>query len=109
MHYHRSYYILVRAKNRISNPIKWTKNTLARNEKGEPVSPVDSKAVCWCAKGAVCVESEGLIQQLEVDDKLNDASVQLCGCTDYTRLNDALEHCDVMLMFDKAIAFAKSL
>ncbi len=109
MHYHRSYYLLQKAKARIADIDKWTRHALARNSKGEEVAPDHPEAVCWCAQGAVHFESTGYIQTCEAESKLQAASEEICGCTDYTRLNDALEHSDVMLMFDKAIAKAQGV
>jgi hypothetical protein len=45
--------ILLRTKELLSGPDKWTLGTNARNSSAEPVSPDDSSATCWCLCGAL--------------------------------------------------------
>lgn len=37
----------------LSTPDKWTKNSHAREQGGEPVDPFNPIAVCWCLEGAL--------------------------------------------------------
>lgn len=43
----------------LEKPGAWTRNALARNAAGEPVTPYGQGAVCWCVVGAVlkCYEN----------------------------------------------------
>ena len=52
--------ILVRVRERLSDPERWTKYTLARRPFYEdlvPCSVGDSGATCWCLAGAVMAET----------------------------------------------------
>ena len=45
--------VLIRAKDVISDPTRWTRGVSARNIDGEEVSPADDCACGWCATGVV--------------------------------------------------------
>ncbi len=45
--------IIQQAIDLISDESKWITNTFARDAEGLMCNPSDSKAVCWCALGAI--------------------------------------------------------
>lgn len=45
--------VLKMARRLISDPNRWTKGELARDDAGKPVPPTSGSAYCWCAQGAI--------------------------------------------------------
>ena len=45
--------VLREAADLIKPPGRWTRGVQARNDVGQPVSPLSPKAHCWCMVGAV--------------------------------------------------------
>ncbi|MBM3463715.1 MAG: hypothetical protein FJX76_16575 [Armatimonadetes bacterium] len=48
---------LTAARAMITDPERWTKGALARDEGGAPVLPYEEGATCWCAIGALMLAS----------------------------------------------------
>ena len=96
--------VLVKARNLISEPERWTQNHSARNAFGDWTDTLSAEAVCWCAVGAIArvapdKESwNGAIAQLKIETKP-------LSVGDF---NDTHTHAEVLAAFDKAIAESKS-
>jgi hypothetical protein len=91
--------ILIKARDLISDPKRWTKSTYARRQDGSPCSALNAEAVCFCAVGAIARATDGhfeptvaLVKQLKM----------LCG-GDVIDFNDSHSHAEVLALFDKAI------
>jgi hypothetical protein len=103
--------ILVKAKERISDPERWCQGYYALDSQGKTVSSEDLDATRWCAVGAVLRTAV----ELDPDEgyRLADEATTLLGVilpgTDVSinrviRFNDANEHQDVLKLFDDAIS-----
>lgn len=99
--------ILVKARELISDPARWTQGVAAKNARGEVTAAVDGDAVCWCSYGAIRNvvgwhdNRNNLIFRAECH--LNHAAD-----TSYISFNDrqGRTHAEVLAMFDKAIEAA---
>ena len=103
--------ILIKARDLIADPARWTQGTAARDANQEITEPESEGAVCWCSMGAV-MKVEGFanyIRRERAYDELCDAADALdsasAGLSDY---NDTHTHAEVMTMFDTAIATAQA-
>lgn len=90
---------LIAARALIDTPEKWTRNAKARSASGIATLPRSSKAVCWCAYGAlvkVCGKKEASDIAWDV----------FLGTGNLAGFNDRPEttHADLMVYFDRAIA-----
>lgn len=98
--------ILVAAKNRISDPERWTQGSYARTVNGYSISSWDDRAVCWCATGAIDAERTfGISNALErgyAETVLSNVSNELFG-ESLVGVNDNLGHSSVMQVYDRAI------
>lgn len=45
--------LLIRARQRIVNPVNWSRGAYARDANNDPVDVLATTAVCWCASGAL--------------------------------------------------------
>jgi hypothetical protein len=90
---------LLRAKELISDPKRWTTGAYARNTSGVYTSPVNDNAVCFCALGAMDAVESGS----RAFNALYEAAYQHGGIT---HINDVSGHHSVMAMFDRAVEIA---
>jgi len=95
--------VLRAAREKITDPNKWTREYSARNADGVGVDPLDPEAVRWCALGAMrVVNPNGCIVGSPYEAltrALNPGSAD--GIADF---NDHRTHEEVLALFDKAIA-----
>lgn len=94
--------ILRGARELLSDPKKWTKGKLAKNELGLEVNTQDEAAVCYCAMGA--------IDKLAGNDVVRHSAalswlIAALPSGNVVLFNDAPEttHADILDLFDKAI------
>ena len=98
--------ILVKGKDLISDPERWTKGYAARDKKGIRVIAMSEDAVKWCMIGAI----RKVVDEEEYSHELHMAQVLLRRHLPGNHrllfeFNDdrATTHEDVMTLFDKAI------
>lgn len=99
--------VLRRARARLAQPGAWTKDFDARNAAGEPVDADCPEATCWCAWGAVIVESGG-----DYGAAIEELAWALSTPREarISAFNDAQETVEpVLAMFDRAIARLEEL
>lgn len=94
--------ILTQARDLITNPTRWTTDTLARCENMVSISPSSPDAICWCAAGALWKVGGSSIHIDEAVDALTNACEVL-----YNKLidetNDDLGHEAVIAAYNHAI------
>lgn len=123
--------LLRAAKERISDPERWTRGCLARDANGKPVSPEDSRATRWCAIGSVRRTAPGPFIDAEkylvrATDVLGNHGLVLQGTWpkyEIAYINDGPDpripldrHCrpaprrhkEVLALFDRAIELAEA-
>lgn len=97
---------LLLARVLISDPGCWTAGVLARDRASRPVSPLDDKAVSWCARGAIYRVVGGDVEAFRRAIRvLEDASLALYGAS-MCAVNDgpsAFAHEAVLSAFDQAV------
>ena len=86
------------AREKITDPLRWTQGTWARDVQGWPVER-DGDAACWCAWGAVTSVKAGVGAELAACDELHKSA----GGS-FIAFNDTHTHAEVLALFDKAIA-----
>jgi len=93
------------ARNLISDPKRWTKETSARGCYGLTIHPLEKRATCWCSFGAI---------ERVVSDNNQRLVHDICWLTkyigmSYIKYNDLPEttHEDIMKMFDGTIALVE--
>ena len=97
--------ILRAARDKISDPSRWTTRDYAKNKWGEPTSGHDPDAVCWCAYGAVMSVSNSFHARCNAEETLELAAKAIDpGFNCVADFNDTLGHEAVIEMFDAAIA-----
>jgi hypothetical protein len=95
--------VLRAARKLIEQPEAWTKEYIAQDAHDNWISPLDKRAVCWCALGAL----ERASHRLGIS---GDLACGLLGrairgsIADY---NDTHTHKQVIGRFDRAIALAE--
>lgn len=100
--------ILIKARELISDPERWTQGVNARNRAGGLTSPENDAAVCWCGIGALC--------RVAGDDDLHWAKAVVflhktareAGFKDFPDFNDTSTHAEVLAAFDRAIEAARN-
>lgn len=105
--------ILLAAKDRISDPEKWTCGADARTRTRTNVDAASSLAVAWCARGAVILEAILLADLVEDMDRASRAHRKAMNALDNIAMmnggahimfiNDQMGHATTMRMFDEAI------
>lgn len=96
--------VLKAARERISDPNRWTQGTYSRHSDGSPAWNSGRLAgVCWCASGAVqCCLDLGATR-FATDCAFDDLCRTLGGgCA--VRYNDTHTHAEVLALFDRTIA-----
>ncbi|WP_316196633.1 hypothetical protein [Bradyrhizobium sp. SZCCHNS3053] len=110
--------ILTVARALIADPDHWTKWSHARDNTGQGVPPLDPRAVCFCADGALMRAAGTVSGQAYMDASLEmvHACRDLTGSGDYVTVNDGsaryaglLPHQAILASFDRAIERAKLL
>ena len=112
--------ILTAARNLIADPEHWTRETVARDERGRPTEPYNPNACQFCALGALSAvfyradpfnrtaEQVGELDRAHDRAKkaLREAGASHFGVHSFTisRVNDELGHEATLKMFDTAIA-----
>lgn len=117
---------LTAARAIIADPAKWTQGTHARDASGEPVQINDSRAVCFCADGALAlaagvdVEADGGWfkdeHYTEASKIMREVAEAFTGEFSYVSVNDGdgvsiqgkPSHEGILFVFDQAIDRAKS-
>lgn len=104
-------HVLVKARDLIAEPTRWTKRAEALSAHGALVSPRSPLAVCWCLRGAV--ERAAMGTDAASDDDLSwrywqRAIGHVGDLTDGrpARFNDLHTHSEVLDVLDAAIAKA---
>ena len=101
--------ILIKARELISAPERWTQEEFARDDNGHPLTwGYNPMAVCWCALGAIehVVGESGFGGQshneaeMWLDNIANSQGLSVGG------VNDKKTHAEVLALFDRAIASA---
>jgi hypothetical protein len=105
--------LLREARAVIADPKRWTKGCTARDENGRPAIPGGTRAVSFCAIGAVvsvCTAYPVALHPARnlMAHYLDRAACQLSGDDEMSTegFNDDNDHDDVMAMFDLAIEMA---
>lgn len=90
--------VLVKARELLAEPGRWTQETAARDAAGLPVGATSDAAVCWCLIGALDAVRDGTTALAQLRRTL--------GCSSVSAWNDAPErtHADVLALLDRAIA-----
>lgn len=88
--------ILRRARERISDPARWTQGWFARNAAGNKTTSVSADACRWCAAGALVVEGRE-------DGWVLLRAIQCCLQESLFVINDRQGHADVLAAFDKLL------
>ena len=94
--------VLIRARERISVPERWTQGAVARDINGSDVMTHSKRAVCWCSMGAIKAEAG----ELQYRAALNFLTGIQGECVH--EYNDTHTHTEVLAMFDKAIEEAEA-
>lgn len=95
--------LLRAARARIFDPERWTQGALARDAMGNLIAETDSRAKCWCARGAYYAEDP--LSSHGGEKFLNEAADE--KGTFVERINDRGRHADVMDLYDRAIELAE--
>jgi hypothetical protein len=98
--------ILRLARKLIEKPRAWTKGAPAKDKRGEFVSPMDKRAVCWCALGAV----ERIARAIGSKSDVENSAHYFLYCairTSIAEYNDTHTHKQILGRFDRAIALAE--
>lgn len=91
------------ARELISDPKKHTKDTHARDEEGVPCDPCASRAVCWCAEGAIAKVLGGWSSHGPVVNLIEKAARETFEGENHIVVNDFKGHADILSVFDVAI------
>lgn len=99
------------AREKISKPEAWTKDSNARTKNGLSVTPSSGRAVCWCSAGAIIACNDGPLSLLPAAYYwFNDFVQRATTGGSIEGFNDAptTTHGMVLKAFDEAIAEAKA-
>lgn len=88
----------MKIKDFLDTPEKWTKGNIAKTVEGEPASPHNPEAVCWCLSGLIvkCYSSpnEDIIPYskfYKIRNKITEYLGVTRGSAEWIRWNDAPE------------------
>ena len=101
--------VLRAAKERISDPERWTTGTEAIDQFGRPVEPTAPGAVAWCMAGAVA--AEGVRATSYPAKAASPIGALLNEAVDHQGVgpfNDGAEHDEVLAALDRAIELAEA-
>lgn len=103
--------ILRAARERISDPERWTTEAYARDRDGSGTEPQQADAVCWCAVGAFLAE-QGLAPRVGDDphrsNPVLDLLIEAAGHRPVAAVNDKDGHAAVLALYDRAIELAEA-
>jgi len=103
--------VLKAARERISDPERWTRNQYARSETRLHTEPNSPDAVGWCANGSILAEVDaGAFFELGNDSPGVDAAdllIRASGGRPTSTINDRDGHAAVMALYDRAIQLAE--
>lgn len=90
---------LTKARELISDPVRWTQGEMARDSRGEQESACSEAAVKWCALGAIIRTAGSSAVEMSATITLN--RLLRGSIAEY---NDTHSHSEVLALFDAAIA-----
>jgi hypothetical protein len=97
--------VIRRAREIISDPVKWTQGSFARDKYGNTIEPISPYACRWCALGAIARAAKDLDVRpgdgAAAVDRLYDISD---GMRTVVSINDNAGHAAILALFDKALA-----
>ena len=96
---------LLKARDLISDPKRWTQRSFAVHEDGGDCLPEDDGAVCFCAEGAL-IRASGSKLTHGYPKELEKALEAEMG--DIWHFNDTHTHAEVLAAFDAAIEKARA-
>jgi len=99
--------ILVKARELIADPKRWTQRAYARDAYGSVISATSPSAASWCSVGAVlcaAVSQETLSEGDKALAFLDSNATNKFGTTGF---NDTHTHPEVLEVFDRAILAAE--
>lgn len=99
--------ILRAARQKISDPTHWTTDSYARSKSGESVDSDSTRAVCWCALGAIFAVAGHREPAMHVAKEELYNAVSVLGGDGVAAINDERGHEAVLQMYDIAIAAAE--
>jgi len=104
--------ILRAARERISDPERWTTKEFARDAKGYICPVRHADAACWCIEGSLCVEHDVEGNEIELEGRdtyrhLSEAAELLDRGANPASVNDSLGHEATLEMCDRAIQLAE--
>lgn len=108
--------LLIRARQRILDPRRWSRGAYGRTKTGNICDAWADSAVCWCAVGSLereagkkdYFEGQGRGPYGAAHALLEKAAKEITRSSgSITALNDGSGHSAVILMYNKAIGFAK--
>lgn len=102
--------IIRHAREIISDPARWCRGASARDDKGEDWPALSSRAVSWCAWGALVKAASDLglaAPVIEADyaaERIRRSQERDDGWFELHVINDNEGHAAVLAIFDKALA-----
>jgi hypothetical protein len=97
--------VLKAARERISDPARWTQGDYARLLNDEGCGGTHPEAVKWCAYGALSVAGRPHIGPINAaSDAIESLLADDGYCPDLVDFNDTHTHAEVLALFDAAIA-----
>lgn len=103
--------ILKAAKERISDPERWTRGWFARNGAGHRVEASSPNAVCYCAAGSLYAEEaiplRADIVELADGRPAFECLISAAAPRTISYINDHDGHAATLAMFDRAIQLAE--
>lgn len=100
--------VLRAARERISDPERWTFHAFARDHESRKVAATSPAACSWCALGSLICETGGAITpiQEQCEELLNRVGSELQHLS-LVGVNDRRGHTATLEMFDRAIEHAE--
>lgn len=99
--------ILIKARELISDPERWTQGAYAKDSSGREVYDSDA-AVCWCGIGALRrVAGYDYLSRSKAIDFLHKTARE-AGFDYFQDFNDSSTHAEVLAAFDRAIEAARN-
>lgn len=93
--------VLMRTRERIADPARWTQWVAARDVDGARVNPCSPTATCWCLFGALWVEGGGGMSNVYISAIA--ALHQPLHGLNVADFNDRHTHADVLALLDRAV------
>lgn len=101
--------VLIAARKVIEKPENWTQGTMVRDIYGEAIFIHSSRAVCFCAMGALHkVIGDTSDEWLNVVDDAAATLASAARVDTVAGFNDIHTHAEVLALFDKAIETEKA-